>query len=130
MGRDSVVSIAPRYGLDGPGLESQLGSKIFRNRPERPWGPPSLLYKGYRAFLGVKATGTWRQTPAPSNTEVKERVGLDLYSPSPLWAFLACSSVKFTFTFTIFVSVNTTCAIRNLGACLWPTNMASLIPNC
>ena len=51
MGRDSSVGIATRYGLDGPGIESRLG-KIFRTRPDRPWGPPSLLYNGYRVFPG------------------------------------------------------------------------------
>jgi hypothetical protein len=30
------------------------GGKIFRTRPDRPWGPPSLLYNGYRTFPGVK----------------------------------------------------------------------------
>jgi hypothetical protein len=24
------------------------GGEILRTRPERPWGPPSLLYNGYR----------------------------------------------------------------------------------
>jgi hypothetical protein len=38
---------ATRYGLDGPRIESRWG-KIFRVRPDRPWGPPSLLHKGYR----------------------------------------------------------------------------------
>ena len=26
----------------------------FSARPDRPWGPPSLLYKGYRVFPGCK----------------------------------------------------------------------------
>jgi hypothetical protein len=26
------------------------GSEIFRTRPDRAWGPPSLLYNGYRVF--------------------------------------------------------------------------------
>jgi len=26
----------------------------FSSRPDRPWGPPSLLYNGYRIFPGVK----------------------------------------------------------------------------
>ena len=59
MGRDSSVGIAPRYGLDGPGIESRWGrgGEIFRTRPDRPWGPPSLLYNGYRVFPGGKAAG-------------------------------------------------------------------------
>jgi len=42
---------------------------IFRNRTDRPWGPPSLLYNGYRVFPAGKAAG------------VKERVELYIYSP-------------------------------------------------
>jgi hypothetical protein len=31
--------------------------EIFHTRPDRPWGPPSLLYNGYRVFLRWKAAG-------------------------------------------------------------------------
>ena len=41
------------YGLDGPGIEFRWG-EIFRTCPDRPWGPLSLLYKGYRLFPGGK----------------------------------------------------------------------------
>ena len=30
------------------------GGETFRTRPGKPWGPPSLLYNGYRVFPGVK----------------------------------------------------------------------------
>jgi hypothetical protein len=33
--------------------------EIFRTRPDRPWGPPSLLYNEYRVFTGGEAAGTW-----------------------------------------------------------------------
>jgi hypothetical protein len=34
------------------------GSEIFRTRPDRPGGPPNLLYNGYRVFPGgVKRPG-------------------------------------------------------------------------
>jgi hypothetical protein len=36
------------------------GGEIFRTRPDRPCGPPSLLYSGYRVFPGGKAAGAWR----------------------------------------------------------------------
>ena len=49
VGRDSVVGIATRYGLGGPGNESRQG-EIFRTRVDRTWIPPSLLYNRYRAF--------------------------------------------------------------------------------
>ena len=52
-GPGSVVGIATAYGLDGPGIESRWG-EIFRTSPDRPWGPPSLLYNGYRVFPGGK----------------------------------------------------------------------------
>ena len=43
-----VVGVAIGYGLDGPGIESRGGwGKIFRKRPDRPCGPPSLLYSGH-----------------------------------------------------------------------------------
>jgi hypothetical protein len=59
------------------------------NRPERPWGPPSLLYNAYRIFTGGKAAGAWRWPPTPSSVQVKERVELYLYSPlRPSWAVL------------------------------------------
>jgi hypothetical protein len=45
----SVVSIATGYGLDVPVIESRWG-EIYRTCPDRPWGPPSLLYNGYRVF--------------------------------------------------------------------------------
>jgi hypothetical protein len=35
-------------------------NEIFHTLPYRPWGPPSLLYNGYRAFLEGKAAGAWR----------------------------------------------------------------------
>jgi hypothetical protein len=31
-----------------------VGGQIFRTRPHRPWGPPSLLYGGYQVVPGVK----------------------------------------------------------------------------
>jgi hypothetical protein len=44
----------------------QIGGKkipgrgeIFRTRPDRPWGPPSLLYNEYQVFPGSKAAGAW-----------------------------------------------------------------------
>jgi hypothetical protein len=41
------------------------GGEIFRTRPDRPWGPPSLLYNGYKVFPGGKAAGAWCWSPTP-----------------------------------------------------------------
>jgi len=59
VGRDKVIGIATRYGLDGTETESQWW-RDFRTRPERPWNPPSLPYDGYLFFPGVKTVGIWR----------------------------------------------------------------------
>ena len=79
---DSVVGLATRYGLDGPGIES-------RTRPDRPWGPPSLVYEGYRVFIGGKAAGAWCWPPAPIfSAEVIKWV--ELYFGPGLRALAAC----------------------------------------
>jgi hypothetical protein len=53
-GPGTVVGIATTYGLDGPGIESRWGGEIFRTCEDRPWGPSSLLYNGYRVLPGGK----------------------------------------------------------------------------
>jgi hypothetical protein len=66
------------------------GGDIFRTPPDRPWGPPILLYSGYRvSFPGIKRPGCGLDHPPQSRAEVKERVELYLYSPSgPSWTVL------------------------------------------
>jgi hypothetical protein len=68
----------------------QAKKKKFSHRPDRPWGPPSLLYNGYRvSFPGVKRPGHGVDHPPSSSARVKERVDLYLYSPSgPSWPVL------------------------------------------
>jgi hypothetical protein len=54
VSQNSSVGIATRYGIDGPVIESG-GGETFRTRTDRPWGPPSFLYDGYRlSFPEVK----------------------------------------------------------------------------
>jgi hypothetical protein len=47
------------------------GGEIFRTRPDRPWGPPSLLYNVYRVYPGDKAARAWCWQPSPPNAEVE-----------------------------------------------------------
>ena len=57
VGRDSVVGIATRYGLDGPGIESRWEARFSA---DLSWGAPNFLYSVYRVFPGGKAAGAWR----------------------------------------------------------------------
>ena len=80
-GPGSIVSIATGYGLDGPGIESQWG-EIFCTCPDRPKGPSSLLYNGYRVFpRGKERPGRDTGLSPPSSAVGHERVELYLYSP-------------------------------------------------
>lgn len=57
-GRDSVVGEVTRYWLVR-GLKPGAG-ETFRNRPDRLWGPPSLLHMCVPGlFPGSNAAGTW-----------------------------------------------------------------------
>jgi hypothetical protein len=69
-----------------------VGGEIFRSRPRRPWGPPSLLYDGHRFITGGKHPGRGVNHPPRSSAEVKERVELYLYS---LWAYISPSRANF-----------------------------------
>ena len=53
VGPLTFVVIASDYELNGPG-SNPGGDEIFRNRPDRPWGPPSLLNNVYRVFARSK----------------------------------------------------------------------------
>jgi hypothetical protein len=80
MEGQSSVDMATPYGLDRLGLESRWKGEIFRTRPERPCGPLSILYSGYRVILQGKAVNP------PSFAAVKKRVELHVYSFfAPAW---------------------------------------------
>jgi len=75
----SVEQVATGWTIRGsnPG-----GGEIFRSCPNRPWGPPSLLYNGYRVFPGAKERPGRDADPSPPSSAVDhERVELYLYSP-------------------------------------------------
>ena len=63
-GRDGVVTIATRYGLDGPGIESQWGRYILR--PSRaalwPTQPPIQWVPGLSWELSGRGVALTTQT--------------------------------------------------------------------
>jgi hypothetical protein len=79
VGRDNVVGIATRYGLDRTGIASRW-NREFPNPSRTVLGPPNLLYSRYRvSFPSVKRPGLVTEHPLLSSSEVKERVELYLY---------------------------------------------------
>jgi len=47
--------------------------KIFRTFPDRPWGPPSLVYNGYQVFPeGKKRPGRDADPSPPSSAVFKK----------------------------------------------------------
>jgi hypothetical protein len=52
-GQSSSVGIATSYRMDARGSISDRGNRFFSTpqHPDRLWGPPSLLFSGYRRFI-------------------------------------------------------------------------------
>ena len=124
MFREIILPIVPTV------RESNLGrSVIFRTCPDRPWGPPSLLYNGYRAFPGVKSGQVVTLTPhsllMPWSRKDRAIPLLPLWAVGPVQSLSACTRVHFTsvpvqgctlpylsactrvhFTFTCIISVH------------------------
>jgi hypothetical protein len=73
MSRDSAVGIVTGYGLDDQEFEVRVPF-TSPGRPDRLWGPPTLLFNGYqRLFLrgGVQRPGR-EAAHSPTNAEVKK----------------------------------------------------------
>jgi len=47
-----------------------MGVEIFRSCPDRPWGPRSLLYNGYRVFPEDKERPGRDTDPSPPSSAV------------------------------------------------------------
>ena len=62
LGQLSPYSDSLRAGRSG-GIESRWEARFFAPVKTSPWGPPSLLYNGYRVITGGKAAGVWRLPP-------------------------------------------------------------------
>jgi hypothetical protein len=86
----SSVSIVSGYGLNDQTIEvrSPAEAKDFSSSllcPDRLWGPPSLLYNGYRgSFPRDKARPGRDADHSPSTAEVENEYELHLLSPKRL----------------------------------------------
>ena len=88
VGRDSSVGIATRYGLDGPGIESQWEVRFSTPVWTGPGAHPASYTMGTRSFRGVKRPGRGVDHPPPSSTKIKERVDVYFFPSGPSWPFL------------------------------------------
>jgi len=69
--RYSSVGTATRYELEVLRFEPRGVGEIFLTRPDRPWGPPSFLYNGYRGCLpSLMRPGRGVDHPPPSGASV------------------------------------------------------------
>jgi hypothetical protein len=120
MGRDSVVGIAIRYGLDGPRIESRWG-RVFFTLIQTGRGTHPASYKmGTGSYLGVKRPG--RDVDHPPNLKLRLKKKY-IYNLLPIWAFVTCCRVIFTFTFTITNGSEYVCliCIRFISQGVWQT---------
>ena len=102
-GPGSSVGIATGYGLDGPGIESRWGGEIFRTSPDQPWGPPTLLYNGYRVLPGGKERPGRDADPSPLLVTWSRKGRaiplLPLWIVRPVQSPSACKRVHFKVSF-------------------------------
>jgi hypothetical protein len=96
VGRDSVVDVATRYVLDGPGIESRWEEGDFPYLFRPALGTTQLPIQWIPGFLEVKRLGLVVDHPYLWPRLKKSRAILLL----PLWPFVASSRVKLTFNFT------------------------------
>ena len=78
LGRDFAVSIATRYWLDGPGVESWWEARFSAAVQTGPVAHPASYTTGNVSFQGVKRPGRGVEHPPTSRT------------------FVACSRMNFT----------------------------------
>jgi hypothetical protein len=88
-GPGSSVGKATALQAGRSGDRIAVGGEIFRTCPGRPWGPPSLLYNGYRVFPGGKERPEIDADPStPSSVVVKKEYS---YTSTPHIGRMACT---------------------------------------
>jgi hypothetical protein len=109
VGRDSAVGIATRYGLDGPGMESQWGVSFYAPVQTGPGAHPVSCIMGTGILPGVKSGQGVTLNPhpllVPSSRKDRAIPLLPLWAGRPVQSLSDCTRV--TFTFTLLCNIKT-----------------------
>jgi hypothetical protein len=104
--RDGAVGIATGYGLDDRGIGVRILVGIKVSRPDRFWGPPSLLSNDCPMTTGgfcpeVKRPGRKADHLPPTSAEVKNTC---VYMPTSPYAFMVWGLVKYKVNYTFYLT--------------------------
>ena len=94
----SVYRLATGWTVRGsnPGED-----EIFRTCPDRPWGPPSLLYHAYRVFPGGKERPGCDADPSPpSSAMVMKEYS---YTSTPPMGCMACTEPQYLYKGALYL---------------------------
>jgi len=107
------------------------GGEIFRTCPDRPWGPPSLLYNRYRVFPGVKSGRGVTLAPHPLLVPWSRKSTatplLPLWAVRPVQSLSACTRVHFTLLTAYLPNVTSCFLFLNIT---WPHYLPVLVTGC
>jgi len=102
--------------------------EIFRTCPDRPWGPPSLLYNGYWVFPGVKerpgCDADHSPLLVPWSRKSRAIPLLPIWSVRPVQSLSVCTREHFTWMKIVTVAAELFHAKGRTGG---QTDMTKLI---
>ena len=98
--------------------------EIFRTCPDRPCGPPSFLYNGYRVFSGGKERSGRDADPSPPSSAVgHERV--EQYFYSPYGAVQPVQSLRTCTRGAVYLFLKVTTRVQSVLAGCYGYNLAN-----
>ena len=119
-GQGSSVGITTGYGLGGPEIESRWG-RDFHTCPDRPWGPPSLLYNEYRVFSEGKERPGRDADPSPPSSAVVMKG--KSYTSTPPMGRTACTEPQCLYKGSLYLYFYNCIYISNTtGWKVWGSN--------